>query len=95
MLLLTVLVWTIWATGVYVYVDKDGKTVSESKTEPPDPKNNFPTRDLCLAEIDKQLDWMEQQGIAKRVSKYEIKGNTPLPYGVEMTTRWECKELPK
>jgi hypothetical protein len=89
------LVWTIWSTSVY---EQEGKVVGEKvfggePKDVTDPKNRFPTRDQCLAEIDKQLDWMEQQGIAKRVSKYEIRSNTTMPYGLQWTTRWECKEV--
>ena len=86
--MLTVLVWTIWATNIYVH-DGGKKTVGESEAVE---KSNFPTRDQCVAEIDKQLDWMEKQGVAKRVSKYEIRSNTPVPYLEDWTTRWECKE---
>jgi hypothetical protein len=72
---------------------KEGKTVSESKTEA-DPKHTFPTYTLCMKEIDEQLALWEWQGLVQRVGKYEIRSNTPVPYGVEWITRWECRELP-
>lgn len=85
MLLMAVLVWTIWSTSVYNGKAGEPATVA-------DPQNNFPTYDACISFLDKTLDEWEQTGVAKRVSQYEIRSNTPLPYGVEMTTRWECRE---
>jgi hypothetical protein len=54
---------------------KEGKTVSESKTEA-DPKHTFPTYTLCMKEIDEQLALWEWQGLVQRVGKYEIRSNT-------------------
>ena len=89
MLLLTVLIWTVWTNSVSEYVDEEGKQVSKSYSDTvADPKNNFPTYDACMKEIEKQLDWMEQQGFVKRISKYETQRDAP----VRMTTRWECRE---
>jgi hypothetical protein len=91
LLLAASLLWTIYATTVYVYTNKEGKTVSESKTEA-DPKHSFPTYNLCMKEIDEQLALWEWQGLVQRVGKYETRPLTPMT--VEMTTRWECRELP-
>jgi hypothetical protein len=82
-----ILLLSLWMISTVVFYD--GQEVTGPPGAPP-PKTEqfFSTYAECMKEIDRQLDELERNGVARRITRYEIESIPEF-----FKARWECKEV--